>query len=96
MRPGAGGRSCRESALCRWGKGWRRCAPAAGGRDTSLLDGLRNPRSAWTEDLFPKVAGRNYVKCQDGVTYYLHGNPLASTQLVMHADDSYASAHLQV
>jgi RHS repeat-associated protein len=41
--------------------------------------GVRNSAGSWTEEFFPPVAGINYVKYQNGSTYFLHTDMLATT-----------------
>jgi RHS repeat-associated protein len=47
----------------------------------SNIAGTRSA-STWTEQFVPPVAGKLFAKYQDGVTYFLHGDVLASVSIV--------------
>ena len=66
----------------------QRVEKSAGGTNTEVAyDALGNTIGFYvypyfTQDFFMPVAGRQFVKYQDGVTYFLHGNSLGSTGLI--------------
>jgi RHS repeat-associated protein len=41
--------------------------------------GVRNADRSWAEMFFPRVGGKNYVKYQNGTTYFMHTDLLGTT-----------------